>query len=400
MNIVWLTPEIPYPPYGGRNGVFHRIVEISKYHTIYLFSIAYSYEEQNTEYEMKPYCKEVHYYNRNESKLKKLLKSVVLPYSVASRTLHAIVDDIQKLDSIISIDAIIVDFPNMALNLKKISKQCKFVTLNQHNIEYQRMRDMVKITTIPLYKRIAYYIESLRLECYEKWLYGKKMFASITFFSEDDMELFKKRWKKCKSELEVFPLGADEMKCSLDTQNHSLLFVGRLDEVAVTNVEAVIWFVSEVLPLIITVVPDIKFIVAGANPSERIMNLASDNIIVIPNYNKLQDVYSQSGCVVLPLLSGGGVKGKLLEAAALKRIIVTTSHGIEGTRFQNEKHVFLANDPVGFANACIKAVIDPSSCNDMVNASYDLFEEYYNWKSIGKKYNEYLIKNAGNLVKK
>ena len=60
MNIVWLTPEIPYPPYGGRNGVFHRIEQLSRYNKIYLFSIAYSEEEKKTESDMRKYCKEAY----------------------------------------------------------------------------------------------------------------------------------------------------------------------------------------------------------------------------------------------------------------------------------------------------------------------------------------------------
>lgn len=46
MNIAWLTPEIPYPPVGGRNGVYNRIVQLSKYNSIFLLSIAYDEQEK------------------------------------------------------------------------------------------------------------------------------------------------------------------------------------------------------------------------------------------------------------------------------------------------------------------------------------------------------------------
>ena len=390
MNIVWLTPEIPYPPYGGRNGVYNRIVQLSKYHDIYLFSIAYYEEESKTTNEMERYCREVRYYDRSESKVKTLLKSMILPYSVASRTRKNIVRDIEALNSRIDIDAVIVDFPNMALNIKKIAKCDVFVTMNQHNVEYKRMRDMVNIRTISLFKRMAYYIESLRLEIYEAWLYHSKLTDSITFFSEDDMKFFKKRWKNCKSDLKVFPLGANRLDCVPAPGKHNILFVGRLDEVAVTNVEAVVWFCDNVLPSIKEKINDVKFIIAGANPSQRILDRVSENIVVIPNYKDLQEVYSQADCVVLPLLSGGGVKGKLLEAAALKRIIITTSKGIEGTKFENGKHVFLADDCAGFAKACVRALTEPVSCAEVVTAAYALFEKYYDWEAIGKTYNCYL----------
>ena len=120
------------------------------------------------------------------------------------------------------------------------------------------------------------------------------------------------------------------------------------------------------------------------------MERVSESIVVIPNYKDLQEVYSQADCVVLPLLSGGGVKGKLLEAAALKRVIITTSKGIEGTKFENGKHVFLADEPKGFADACIAALGNQEDCNDKIEASYNLFEKYYSWETIGKEYNLFL----------
>lgn len=391
MNIVWLTPEIPYPPYGGRNGVFNRIVQMSKYHSVFLFSIAYSDEEKRTENEMREYCAEVHYYNRNQSKAKTLFKSLLLPYSVASRTMRSIQQDLKKLSLRISIDYVILDFPNMARNVEPLALSGVPMTLNQHNVEYRRMRELSRVKTIPFYKRIAYYLESFRLELYEGGLYKKNLFKTITFFSEDDMALFQKRWRKCNAELAVFPLGANRLDCKPAPNEHTILFVGRLDEVAIPNVEAVIWFYQEILPSIEQKVPNVRFIIAGANPSDRILGLASERVEVIPNYSKVQDVYEKAACVVLPILSGGGVKGKLLEAASMKRIIVTTSHGIEGTRFSDREHVLLANSADDFASACVKALTHPQDYADMIDAAYKLFRNMYDWEEIGEKYSAFLL---------
>ena len=182
MKIAWLTPEIPYPPIGGRNGVFNRIKQLSKYNEIYLFSIAYSEEEKKLENEMMEYCVEVKYYNRNESKIKTLFKSLLAPYSVASRTIPQLKKDLNHLLDREKIDTIIVDFPNMASNIIKLDVGNIYCTLNQHNTEYKRMRDMVKVTNISIVKRVMYYLESFRLEFYEKKIYNKNIFKSVTFF--------------------------------------------------------------------------------------------------------------------------------------------------------------------------------------------------------------------------
>lgn len=391
MNIIWLTPEIPYPPIGGRNGVYNRIVQLSKYNNIFLFSIAYNEDEKNSIDAMKEYCMEVHYYNRNENKLKKIVKSLFAPYSVASRTLTEIKQDIKYCLSNNQIDVVITDFPNMAKNLKGLELKC-FCTLNQHNIEYRRMREMYGIKTISYLKRLAYWGESYRLEKYEKKLYASNLFQSITFFSTDDCAEFSEKWTNCRADLKVFPLGSNSVKntkkCN-DEEHNTFLFVGRLDDIATTNVEAIIWFYNKVLPIIEKEI-NIKIVIAGANPSGKIMNLAKDNVAIIPNYSKLEDVYSLADYVILPLLSGGGVKGKLLEAAAFEKTIISTKHGIEGTDFQPDIHVYYAETSEEFAGRCIDAVKNTEYSRQLAINSKRLFEKRYNWNQIGIDYYNYL----------
>lgn len=400
MNIVWLTPEIPYPPIGGRNGVFNRIVQMSKYNTIYLFSIAYSKEEKATSEEMRKYCADVKYYNRNESRIKKLLKSIFLPYSVASRTLPEIKMDMKKLFENTRIDVVIVDFPNMVNNLMDVIDGKQYCTLNQHNVEYLRMRNMFYVNTIPFYKRLAYFMESFRLEWYEQKIYKNHIFKSITFFSEDDLKIFEERWKGVVGDVKLkhFPLGANAARVPIQrVHNHTMLFVGRLDKIAIPNVEAAVWFVGKVLPMIVRKVPDVKLIIAGANPSEEVLALRSEYVKIIPNYESLESVYSLADIVLLPLLSGGGVKGKLLEAAAFGKIIITTKHGIEGTTFQHMEHVLLANSYEEFAERCISVLLNQSKYEKLSIHAKELFEKEYDWNMIGKHYNKFLNNEGTSL---
>lgn len=392
MNIVWLSPEVPYPPIGGRNGVFNRIVQLSKYNSIFLFSIAYSDEEKASSFEMKKFCKQVYYYNRNESKFKTLIRSMFIPYSVASRTIIDIKKDLKNVLAANNIDVIIVDFPNMAKNLLGVIEDGQYCTLNQHNIEYIRMRNMAKVKKLPFYKKAAYYLESFRLEYYERYIYNKKIFGSITFFSQEDIEFFNKRWTPNKNiKLKLFPLGANISSVKTERKyNNTLLFIGRLDNIAIPNVEAAIWLVEKVLPIVKKQIPDIKVFLAGANPSKEIVELKSENVDIIPNFEKIEDVYSLSDVVVLPLLSGGGVKGKLLEAAAFEKIIVTTKHGIEGTTFEPDKHVLLGNNAEKFAEHCINALSNIDKYQALAEASRELFERDYDWNIIGKRYNDFL----------
>lgn len=393
MNIAWLTPEVPYPPIGGRNGVYNRIVQLSRNNTIYLFSIAYDPDEKANTAEMRKYCKEVYYFDRSEHKAWTMIKSLVMPYSIASRYRKDIINGITKLVEKDQIDIIIVDFPNMARNVIPINKKFPHLpmTINQHNVEFKRMRDMYTIQTIPFYKRIAYYLESFRLEAFERKLYRSGYFKGISFFSEDDCEFFKSNIDTGNAVLKTIPLGAnDYSKTSLGLNNKTLLFVGRLDKIAITNVEAVLWFVKNVFSKIKKRIPDVQFIIAGANPSEEILGLACKSIKVIPNFSSLDEVYGMADIVIIPLLSGGGVKGKLLEAIAFRKHIITTSHGTEGTLFEKDLHVSVADSAEEFAEECIKVLSEPVTYTERENRAYKLFREEYEWESIGNKYSEFV----------
>lgn len=390
MKIIWLTPEVAYPPIGGRNGVFNRIVQMSKMNDIFLFSISYNKEEENiSALEMKKYCKKVFHYNRGEHKKATLFKSLFIPFSVASRTSKIIQKEMIKVINEKKIDYIIIDFPNMALNVVKIKKHLKGikVTLNQHNIEFERMSSMKNIKTISFPKRIMYFLESIRLKLYEKSLYKKNLIDSMTFFSSDDCEKFPRYFKNHKQVLEVFPLGANLPKYkSKIVGNRNLIFIGRLDNIAITNVEAVLWFVNDIFPKITSTFSDCKLIIAGANPSDRILQLKCDNIDVIPNYADVADIFDMGDCVILPLLSGGGVKGKLIEAAAYNKIIISTDKGTEGTCFKDKYHLFLANNANDFANCIINYFSNPKLYDEMRENCHRVFLDNYEWSSIVKKY--------------
>ena len=265
---------------------------------------------------MERYCTEVHFYDRSTNKVLTLFKSLFMPYSVASRYRQDIVNELNQLVEEKKIDIVIVDFPNMVKNVVAIkrSNPTLVITINQHNVEYIRMRDMKHVKSISGIKRLAYYLESFRLERYERKIYKSNIFSGITFFSEEDYKFFEKKINTGNAILKTIPLGANDYNQEISGLNSkTLLFVGRLDYIAIPNIEAIIWFVKNVFPKVLQIVPDAKLIIAGSNPEEKILNMANSNITIIPNFSSMKELYALANIVILPLLSGGGVKGKLLE---------------------------------------------------------------------------------------
>jgi len=124
------------------------------------------------------------------------------------------------------------------------------------------------------------------------------------------------------------------------------------------NVDAVRYFVDAIWPLIKQQQPDLRFIIAGANPTAEIEALARDDIIVRGRVDDLAELFDPARLFVAPLRYGAGVKGKILSALSHGIPIVSTQVGVEGSGLEHEKHLLVADDPGGFARAVLRLYKD------------------------------------------
>jgi GT2 family glycosyltransferase/glycosyltransferase involved in cell wall biosynthesis len=115
------------------------------------------------------------------------------------------------------------------------------------------------------------------------------------------------------------------------------------------NVDAVIYFVNEIFPLLRTAEPGIRFIVAGSYPPEEILNLACEDIIVTGMVEDLRDLFDPCRVFVCPLRVGAGVKGKVASALSYGIPIVSTTIGVEGTELEHQDHLLVADNAEDFA---------------------------------------------------
>ena len=128
----------------------------------------------------------------------------------------------------------------------------------------------------------------------------------------------------------------------------SAVFWGRLD--FGPNIQALQWFCRTVWPRLLRERSGATFTVMGFNATPEVTRLAAaPGIKLVTNVPDIRLVAQQSDVVVLPMLSGGGIKNKLLEAAALGKPIVCTETACSGLR--GELPAIIANDTQGWVNA-------------------------------------------------
>ncbi|NPV38343.1 MAG: glycosyltransferase family 4 protein [Brevinematales bacterium] len=166
-----------------------------------------------------------------------------------------------------------------------------------------------------------------------------------------------------------------ELRESLEKQlsfyKHKILFTGIL--MKPSNIEPAIWFAENVLPIIKTK-DKCCFIIAGKDPSKKILNLAQkyQNVIIVPNPPSMEPLYHIADIVIVPLKNPAGIKLKLIEALNYRKKVVATKEALVGAGL--EELVPYGENPKDFAKKCQEVLenqIDYDSIFTQFNSMYD-----------------------------
>jgi GT2 family glycosyltransferase/glycosyltransferase involved in cell wall biosynthesis len=153
--------------------------------------------------------------------------------------------------------------------------------------------------------------------------------------------------------LHVFPL-------IMRTRGPGKTFVERKDIVFVggyqhtPNVDAVKYFVSEIMPLLRKQLPGVCFYAVGSNPPAEISALASEDIIITGFVDDLIPLLDKMRVSVAPLRYGAGIKGKIGTAMATGLPVVATSLAAEGMSLSDNENILIADSAEAFAYAVAK----------------------------------------------
>ena len=116
---------------------------------------------------------------------------------------------------------------------------------------------------------------------------------------------------------------------AITPSGHTLVFWGRLD--FEPNIDAVVWFATQILPKLLERMPEVTFQILGKNPAPAVTQLASlPGVQLLGPVPDIRPFAHRAAAVVLPMRVGGGIKNKLLEAAALAKPIAATPLAVRG----------------------------------------------------------------------
>ncbi len=149
------------------------------------------------------------------------------------------------------------------------------------------------------------------------------------------------------------------------------------------NVDAVLWFAREVLPRVRAEVPEAHFVAVGQRPHRRLDVLRSDPAVTLTGWVKDTRPYiAQAAGYVAPLRMGGGTRLKLLEAMSMGKPVVTTRLGAEGYPVANGRALLLADTPADFAATVVALLRAPERRAELGRTARAFVEMRYDWRII------------------
>jgi sugar transferase (PEP-CTERM/EpsH1 system associated) len=171
------------------------------------------------------------------------------------------------------------------------------------------------------------------------------------------------------------------------SHNHTLLFTGNMDYAP--NVDAVAYFVREILPAVHARYPQVRFVIAGQRPVKKVLALANDQVQVTGFMPSLAEAYNDASVVVAPLRFGAGTQNKVLEAMAMGVPVVCSSIGFNGLGIQSGEGAIMAADKQAFIDAVLGLLASEAQRRSVGTQGIEVVQAHFSWDTIALQLEQY-----------
>lgn len=259
--------------------------------------------------------------------------------------------------------------------LRKYSKAK--IAFRAHNVEsqiWQRLASSAKGIK-------KWYLELLskRILAFETTVPGLVDF--IIPITPEDAGFFENHFHRVH--IKVSPAGVD-LEHFIRTENKpiekSFFHLGALNWIP--NQEAVKWLLSDIFQKLISIRNDFTIYIAGKHTPDSFLQYNNSNVVVLGEIDDAVQFMNTKQVMLVPLLSGSGMRLKIIEGMALGKAIISTSIGAEGIEYTDKENILIANTTDEFVLAIQHLLDHPEKTKALGEAASKLIQEKYNNKVI------------------
>lgn len=383
-NILYLVHRMPYPPNkGDKVRSFHLLKHLLQQHRVFLGTFIDDPADEPYLETVRTLCPNNHI-ARLSPRLGRLrsLRGLVtgealsLPF-YRDAGLQAWVDSVCHTETI---DAVVVFSSVMAQYVEKHPQLPMLVDfVDVDSAKWTQYAPNHHWPMSAVYRR-----EGRCLLAFER--YVAKRAAHSFFVTENEAALFHAAAPETKAKVGAICNGVDSdffapgsFNSPYKADEPALVFTGAMDYWP--NIDAVSWFVSEILPTLQARLPLLRFYIVGRNPAPAVQALAGERVIVTGTVDDVRPYLQYANCVVAPLRVARGIQNKILEAMAMARPVVASAScatAIDATVGTD----FLAAETVDdYVTQISMLLANPAAADQMGLAGRTAVVSRYSWEA-------------------
>jgi sugar transferase (PEP-CTERM/EpsH1 system associated) len=375
MKLGILLSRFPYPlEKGDKLRAYYQIKELSKRHEVFLCTLSDRNISEDWLKKLEPYCSEIEIIRLSKLEmLFNLAYSLIfskLPLQVAyfyNRRMKKSVVGFFKKNNI----------EHLFCQLIRVSEYVKDYNIPK-TIDYMDALSQGmerRIAKAPFYLKPFITIEATRLKRYEHFIF--KSFDHHAIISEQDKNLI---IHAKNDSITIIANGVDqEFYTSQDSpKEFELLFTGNMSYPP--NVDGVEFLANHILPLVWKTNPEIRLVIAGANPNSRVLKLANNRILVTGWVDDIRQYYSKAKIFIAPMQIGTGLQNKLLEAMAMGIPCITSTLANNALNAVHGENIMIGKNPEDYTKLILELLSNRSLAENIAKAGNKFVSKNYSWE--------------------
>lgn len=373
-KLLVMLPRVPYPlEKGDKLRAYHQLRELSKTFEIHLWALADTRPHPDAMAALKPFCQTIQfaslpllsiYFNILKAWFKKLPLQVGYFYNCG------IAKEFRKYAESIQADHLYCQLARTAEYAREIN--CP------KTLDFQ---DAFSAGVMRRKKHAAFYLKPVlamefrRMLRYEERLLER--FDNHTIISATDREQIPNPSNK---KIHIVPNGVDTeyFKPQGFSADTDLVFTGNMGYPP--NVDAAVFLVKEIMPIVWQSKPTTTLLLAGASPHPDVRALAGENVRVSGWMDDIRDAYAYSRIFVAPMRIGSGMQNKLLEAMAMQLPAVTTPLANRPIGSKAGKNVLVGESAAQLASQILVLLNDTTKAKEIALSARQFVTSNYSWE--------------------
>jgi glycosyltransferase involved in cell wall biosynthesis len=232
-----------------------------------------------------------------------------------------------------------------------------------------------RIPRVSVFKKPFFKMEYRRLLRYEEKIFD--VFDNKTIISIPDRNLIPHPEKE---KIHVIPNGVDwEYFSPIHIEKtFDLIFIGNM--AYPPNIDAAEFLVKEIMPLVWRHKPNTTVLLAGADPHQRVLSLASEKVKISGWLEDIREAYGSGKIFIAPMRIGTGLQNKLLEAMAMQIPCITTLLANDALQAEDGRQILIGQTPDELSSKIILLLEDTNLYHQLSIDGQMLVKEKYSWE--------------------